>query len=146
LQWTWSTTISAEGNYLPNSLHVSRIPSHPLGQAINFDGPESDGIRRWLSDNALYWLTEYHVDALRLTPSTASTISALITSSDELRSIPNQAHASTTAWIIAESDLEDVASLIPAPPEVYAAGCAMGRRLPSRPLFFADPRKAGLSY
>jgi maltooligosyltrehalose trehalohydrolase len=38
----------------------------PWGDALNFDGEESDGIRRHFVSNALYWLNEYHVDALRL--------------------------------------------------------------------------------
>ncbi len=33
---------------------------------MNYDGPFSDGVRRFVIDNALYWLTEYHIDALRL--------------------------------------------------------------------------------
>jgi len=38
----------------------------PWGQAINFDGPESDEVRRFITDNALYWVTEYHFDGLRI--------------------------------------------------------------------------------
>ena len=38
----------------------------PWGDAVNFDGADSDGLRRFFIDNALYWLTEYHIDALRL--------------------------------------------------------------------------------
>lgn len=36
------------------------------GQAVNFDGPYSDEVRRFFISNALYWVVEYHVDALRL--------------------------------------------------------------------------------
>lgn len=38
----------------------------PWGSAINYDGPESDQVRRYFIENALYWITEYHIDALRL--------------------------------------------------------------------------------
>jgi maltooligosyltrehalose trehalohydrolase len=38
----------------------------PWGDAVNFDGPGSDGVRRFLCDNALMWLRDYHFDALRL--------------------------------------------------------------------------------
>ena len=38
----------------------------PWGPALNFDGPESDPVRRFFIDNALYWITEFHFDALRL--------------------------------------------------------------------------------
>jgi maltooligosyltrehalose trehalohydrolase len=36
------------------------------GPALNFDGPESDEVRRYFIDNTLSWLDEYHIDALRL--------------------------------------------------------------------------------
>ena len=38
----------------------------PWGDAINFDGPESRSVRDFFIHNALYWLTEYHFDGLRL--------------------------------------------------------------------------------
>ena len=36
------------------------------GEGINFDGPESDEVRRFFCDNALMWLRDYHFDGLRL--------------------------------------------------------------------------------
>jgi maltooligosyltrehalose trehalohydrolase len=33
---------------------------------LNFDGPYSDEVRRFFIENALYWVTEFHIDALRL--------------------------------------------------------------------------------
>jgi maltooligosyltrehalose trehalohydrolase len=56
-----------EGNYLRyyGSYFTDRYAT-PWGNAINFDGPHSDEVRRFFTDNALYWITEYHVDALRL--------------------------------------------------------------------------------
>jgi maltooligosyltrehalose trehalohydrolase len=38
----------------------------PWGDAINFDGPGSDNVRAFFVDNALQWVDEFHVDALRL--------------------------------------------------------------------------------
>jgi len=38
----------------------------PWGEALNFDGPDSDEVRRFFLDNALHWITEYHMDGLRL--------------------------------------------------------------------------------
>ncbi len=59
--------LGPEGNYLPEFAPCFTDAHHtPWGKAINFDGPGSDGVRRFFIDNALYWLTEYHVDALRL--------------------------------------------------------------------------------
>jgi maltooligosyltrehalose trehalohydrolase len=36
------------------------------GRAINFDGPDSDEVRRFFLDNAVSWLRHYHLDGLRL--------------------------------------------------------------------------------
>jgi maltooligosyltrehalose trehalohydrolase len=38
----------------------------PWGEALNFDGPDSDEVRRYFVENALYWIAEYHMDGLRL--------------------------------------------------------------------------------
>lgn len=38
----------------------------PWGQAINLDDMHSEGVRRFFIQNALQWLSEYHVDGLRL--------------------------------------------------------------------------------
>ena len=38
----------------------------PWGNAINFDGTESRTVRDFFIQNALYWLTEYQFDGLRL--------------------------------------------------------------------------------
>jgi maltooligosyltrehalose trehalohydrolase len=36
------------------------------GAALNFDGPYSDHVRRFFIENAVYWMSEFHIDALRL--------------------------------------------------------------------------------
>jgi maltooligosyltrehalose trehalohydrolase len=36
------------------------------GNAINFDGEYSHGVRNYFIENALYWFENYHIDALRL--------------------------------------------------------------------------------
>ena len=36
------------------------------GAALNYDGPHSDGVRRFVIDNALMWLRDYGFDGLRL--------------------------------------------------------------------------------
>jgi maltooligosyltrehalose trehalohydrolase len=59
--------LGPEGNYLSayGPYFTDRYKT-PWGQAINFDGVESDEVRRFFIDNALYWLEDYHFDALRL--------------------------------------------------------------------------------
>ncbi|MGB7250919.1 MAG: malto-oligosyltrehalose trehalohydrolase [Phormidesmis sp.] len=38
----------------------------PWGNAINFDDAYSDGVREYFIENAISWLRDYHIDALRL--------------------------------------------------------------------------------
>jgi maltooligosyltrehalose trehalohydrolase len=38
----------------------------PWGQAMNFDGEWSDGVKEFVIANALYWAEHYHLDGLRL--------------------------------------------------------------------------------
>ncbi|MFZ0611226.1 MAG: malto-oligosyltrehalose trehalohydrolase [Desulfobacterales bacterium] len=59
--------IGPEGNYLRDFGHYFTDFYHtPWGEAINFDGPHSDEVRRYFTENALQWLDEFHIDALRL--------------------------------------------------------------------------------
>src|SRR5205823_393196 len=36
------------------------------GEAINFDGPDSEPVREFFVSNAAYWIEEFHLDGLRL--------------------------------------------------------------------------------
>ena len=40
--------------------------SNIWGPSINLDGPQSEAVRRYVIDNALMWLRDFHVDGLRL--------------------------------------------------------------------------------
>ena len=115
--------LGPEGNYLPEFAPCFTDAHHtPWGKAINYDGPDSDGVRRWVIDNALYWLTEYHVDALRLDAIHGIYDFGAHHVLDELsEAFQNQAkQLKRQAWIIAESDLEDVRIINPRPAGGYA--------------------------
>ncbi|MDI6752977.1 MAG: malto-oligosyltrehalose trehalohydrolase [Thermodesulfobacteriota bacterium] len=59
--------LGPEGNYLRDfGPYFTDRYQTPWGQALNFDGPYSDEVRRFFVENALYWVREYHIDALRL--------------------------------------------------------------------------------
>ncbi|AFM25143.1 malto-oligosyltrehalose trehalohydrolase [Desulfomonile tiedjei] len=59
--------LGPEGSYLSKfgPYFTSRYHT-PWGDAVNFDGPYSDEVRRYFIQNALYWLEEFRFDALRL--------------------------------------------------------------------------------
>jgi maltooligosyltrehalose trehalohydrolase len=48
------------GGYFTDKYHT------PWGSAMNFDGPDSNRVRDFFIGNALYWIGEFHFDALRL--------------------------------------------------------------------------------
>jgi maltooligosyltrehalose trehalohydrolase len=55
------------GNYLSKfSPYFTKKFASAWGEGINFDGPDSDEVRRFFCDNALMWLRDYHFDGLRL--------------------------------------------------------------------------------
>jgi maltooligosyltrehalose trehalohydrolase len=56
-----------EGNYLRLfGPYFTDRHQTPWGEAINYDQPGSEGVRRYFVENALYWVREYHMDGLRL--------------------------------------------------------------------------------
>ena len=59
--------LGPEGNYLAQFGPYFTDRYHtPWGQAVNFDGADSDPVRRFFLENALWWLSDIGVDALRL--------------------------------------------------------------------------------
>ena len=57
-----------EGNYLHAYAKKFFTEKHhtPWGAAINYDDDGSEVVRSFFIENALYWLTEFHIDGLRL--------------------------------------------------------------------------------
>lgn len=56
-----------EGNYISEFAPYFTPDYHtPWGDALNFDGPHSDEVRRYFFENALQWIHDFHFDALRL--------------------------------------------------------------------------------
>ncbi len=79
------------------------------GPALNLDGPDSAEVRRYVIDNALMWLREFHVDGLRL-----DAVHALVDGNathllEELATEVEalSAHVRRPLTLIAESDLND---------------------------------------
>jgi maltooligosyltrehalose trehalohydrolase len=59
--------VGPEGNYLADfAPYFTERYKTPWGPALNFDGPYSDEVRRFFIENALYWIVDFHIDALRL--------------------------------------------------------------------------------
>lgn len=57
-----------DGNYLAQFSpdYFTDKYSTDWGEAINYDGPNSGPVREFVTENAGYWIGEYHMDGLRL--------------------------------------------------------------------------------
>jgi maltooligosyltrehalose trehalohydrolase len=59
--------LGPEGNYLADfGPYFTNLYKTPWGQAVNFDDAQSDEVRRYFIENALQWITDFHIDSLRL--------------------------------------------------------------------------------
>ena len=102
--------LGPSGNYLPEFGPYLYASHHTnWGDALNFDGPGSDEVRRFVIDNALMWLRDFHCDGLRLDAVHAiiddSATHLLEAMASEVRSLA--AHVRRPLFLIAESDRND---------------------------------------
>jgi maltooligosyltrehalose trehalohydrolase len=59
--------LGPSGNYLPlYGPYLQEGSANTWGSSVNLDGEDADEVRRYLIDNVLMWLRDYHVDGLRL--------------------------------------------------------------------------------
>jgi len=102
--------LGPDGNYLPEfGPYFSERHRTSWGAAVNFDGPGSDEVRRFVVDNALMWLRDYHCDGLRLDAVHAIADESAIHILEELAAEVTAfaAHAGRPLVLIAESDRND---------------------------------------
>ena len=108
--------LGPEGNYLGDyGPYFTDRYQTPWGPAINYDGPESDEVRKFVVDNTLYWVTEYHVDGLRIDAIHGIfDFSARHILNDIREAVDSEAKKlDRQIVVIAESDLNDVRVINP---------------------------------
>ena len=98
------------GNYLGKfGPYFTSNHSTPWGDAVNFEEAGATEVRRFLIDNALMWLRDYHLDGLRLDAvhsfNDRSAIHFLEQLAGEVRRL--EAAVGKHFMLIAESDLND---------------------------------------
>ena len=108
--------LGPEGNYLGDfGPYFTDRYRTPWGASINFDGPGSDEVRRFFIENALYWLSEFRVDALRIDAIHGipdfSAYPFLAELADAVRDLA--ARENRKIHLIPESDLNDVRAIAP---------------------------------
>jgi maltooligosyltrehalose trehalohydrolase len=102
--------LGPEGNYFSNfGPFFTKKYSTPWGEAINYDGSESDVVRSFFIQNALYWLRDFHIDGLRLDAVHGifdfSAHHFLAELKEKVSALANR--TSRKLHVIAESDLND---------------------------------------
>lgn len=101
--------LGPSGNYLDRFGPYLSDTATPWGRSVNIAGPSSDEVRRYIVDNALRWMHEFHLDGLRL-----DAVHALEdrTATHLLEQLAVETHTLSThlrrpLTLIAESDLND---------------------------------------
>jgi maltooligosyltrehalose trehalohydrolase len=98
------------GNYLGKfGPYFNHSHSTPWGDAVNFEGAGATEVRRFLIDNAIMWLRDYHFDGLRLDAVHAFNDRSAIHFLEQLAGDIGRLQASMNKHfvLIAESDLND---------------------------------------
>ncbi len=119
--------LGPEGNYLGQyGPYFTDHYKTPWGAALNFDGPNSDEVRHFFIQNALYWLENFHIDALRLDAIHGIFDASAIPFLAELSKAADALAARTGRIIslVAESDLNDA--------RVLRCRCQGGFEMPSQ--------------
>ena len=108
--------LGPEGNYLADfGPYFTDRYRTPWGEAVNFDGEWSDEVRRFFTENALYWIGEFHIDVLRL-----DAVHAIVDTSakpflGELQEVvqAEAARLNRQVHLIAECDRNDIRTVQP---------------------------------
>jgi maltooligosyltrehalose trehalohydrolase len=117
--------LGPEGNYLNEyGPYFTDFYHTPWGSALNFDGRQSDHVRHFFIQSALYWLENFHLDALRLDAVhsiyDASANPFLAELSNEVRALSSRLGREIV--LIAESDLNDARMVSATGPEAEGLG------------------------
>jgi len=98
------------GNYTGKfGPYVTDAHNTPWGGAVNLEGAESNQVRRFLCDNALMWMRDFHIDGLRIDAVHAFVDRSAIHFLEQLSHETEELEASLgrRLLLIAESDLND---------------------------------------
>jgi maltooligosyltrehalose trehalohydrolase len=109
--------LGPEGNYLADfGPYFTDQYRTPWGQAVNFDGPESDQVRRYFIENALFWVRNCEIDGLRLDAAHAIIDRSSTPFLEELAAALHRyaLQSGREINVFAESDLNDARLIRPA--------------------------------
>jgi maltooligosyltrehalose trehalohydrolase len=115
--------LGPSGNYLGEfGPYFTDRYSTPWGDAVNLDAAGSDEVHRFVLDNLVSWLTDFHVDGLRLDAVHELLDNRALTLLEEIGRVAHSVgEASWPRFTIAESDRNDPRTVTP----VAASGVGM---------------------
>jgi maltooligosyltrehalose trehalohydrolase len=95
------------GNFFAEFSDVVRGAPNEWGDSINYDGPGTEPVRRFMMENAAYWIREFHFDGLRFdaTQNIRDTSDQHIVS--EVCRAARQAAGGRTLFLVGESEPQD---------------------------------------
>jgi maltooligosyltrehalose trehalohydrolase len=101
--------LGPSGNYLEKFGPYMSQGANSWGQTVNVAEEHSDPVRRYIIDNALRWMSEFHIDALRLDAVHALADNRAVHILEQLAIETERlsAHVRRPLSLIAESDLND---------------------------------------
>lgn len=104
------------GNYLSEFSpdYFSRRYPNEWSQAINFDGENSEAVRAFFLQNACHWISEYHLDGLRLDATQQMFDSSAQHILAEITSACRQSAGTRRVLLIAESEAQNTKLVRPA--------------------------------
>ena len=108
--------LGPSGNYLAKfAPYFTKKYAPTWGEALNYDGADSENVRRFFCDNALMWLRDFHFDGLRLDAVHAIYDLSAQHFLEQLKLEVEQLSAQTSRhlFLIPESDLNDPRLLWP---------------------------------
>jgi maltooligosyltrehalose trehalohydrolase len=108
--------LGPSGNYLAKyAPYFTKRYAPTWGEALNYDGADSENVRRFFCDNALAWLRDFHFDGLRLDAVHAIYDFSAQHFLEQLKLEVEQLSAQTgrDLFLIPESDLNDPRLLWP---------------------------------
>jgi maltooligosyltrehalose trehalohydrolase len=107
--------VGPDGNYLncfSDDYFTDRY-KNDWGEAINFDGPNCEEVREFFLQNACYWISEFHLDGLRLDATQDIYDNGAVHILSELSRRTRFAAGDRQILLIAENEPQDVRCVAP---------------------------------
>ncbi len=101
--------VGPDGNYLKefSEDYFTTRYGNEWGEALNFDGENSCGLRELVTTNAAYWAEEYHLDGLRLDATQQIFDSSSSNIMTELADCMRAAAGARKVFIVAENESQE---------------------------------------